>query len=436
MMTEPQNDSLSPADGVGGSVSHDNFGEVWSYILAEIESGRWDFADWPLENLQEIPLIADAQGVAVNDLNQWVNRHLKAETQHKMFQTIDPDWSADISKSTSSPSTEEPQASPSMDTLSSKTPVSSPSATQPQESFPSSEIDGQSSELVSRSPSEVVSSKPADSPSTDDSASELITRPPTEMVTSEPTVSHSIDGSTSELITRPPTEVITSEPSASPLTDDSSGVTAENLITNKVTAISAVTPDKTISYAMHAPPTAVSRLKDETQPDPAASPSTQEAQPESTSPSSDKEPVEQPSTPKKAYEPENSQTILNDNFEAKQAEFEANKAASEIILSEKTRNRLLQYRDQMFGEGSGSMELAIRQLLDGVERTLSLEIFQRLIAFQSQNSLTSTDKALNKLLEITNPTSTKGTLSPADSVLLKEELEKLLSGLKSAPSPN
>ncbi|MBF0445687.1 MAG: hypothetical protein HQL68_08855, partial [Magnetococcales bacterium] len=96
-----------------------------------------------------------------------------------------------------------------------------------------------------------------------------------------------------------------------------------------------------------------------------------------------------------------------------------------------TRNRLLNYRHQIFGEGHGSMELAIRKLLDGVERTISLETFQKLIAFQNKNSLASLDEALNKLLELTNPTSTKSTLSPADSMLLKEELEKLLSGLKS-----
>jgi hypothetical protein len=41
---------------------------------------------------------------------------------------------------------------------------------------------------------------------------------------------------------------------------DSPSITAENLITNKVTAISAVTPGTSISYTMNAPPTAVSRI--------------------------------------------------------------------------------------------------------------------------------------------------------------------------------
>ncbi|MBF0444748.1 MAG: hypothetical protein HQL68_04110 [Magnetococcales bacterium] len=41
---------------------------------------------------------------------------------------------------------------------------------------------------------------------------------------------------------------------------DSPGISEESLITNKVTAISPDTPDKPISYAMHAPPTAESRL--------------------------------------------------------------------------------------------------------------------------------------------------------------------------------
>jgi hypothetical protein len=41
---------------------------------------------------------------------------------------------------------------------------------------------------------------------------------------------------------------------------DSPGVSGESLITNKVTAISPDTPDKSISYAMHAPPTAESKI--------------------------------------------------------------------------------------------------------------------------------------------------------------------------------
>jgi hypothetical protein len=42
---------------------------------------------------------------------------------------------------------------------------------------------------------------------------------------------------------------------------DSPGITVVNLVTNKLAVISAVTPDKPIAYAMHALPTAVSRLK-------------------------------------------------------------------------------------------------------------------------------------------------------------------------------
>jgi hypothetical protein len=42
---------------------------------------------------------------------------------------------------------------------------------------------------------------------------------------------------------------------------DSPGKTGEDLITNKVTATSPVSPDKSIDYAMHALPTAESRLK-------------------------------------------------------------------------------------------------------------------------------------------------------------------------------
>jgi hypothetical protein len=42
---------------------------------------------------------------------------------------------------------------------------------------------------------------------------------------------------------------------------DSFGKTGEDLITNKVTATSSVSPDKSIDYAMHALPVAESRLK-------------------------------------------------------------------------------------------------------------------------------------------------------------------------------
>jgi hypothetical protein len=42
---------------------------------------------------------------------------------------------------------------------------------------------------------------------------------------------------------------------------DSPGKTGEDLITNKVTATFPVSPDKSIDSAMHALPTAESRLK-------------------------------------------------------------------------------------------------------------------------------------------------------------------------------
>jgi hypothetical protein len=43
---------------------------------------------------------------------------------------------------------------------------------------------------------------------------------------------------------------------------DSPSVSGENLITNKVTAISPDTPDKSIDYTMYTLPTAVSRFKE------------------------------------------------------------------------------------------------------------------------------------------------------------------------------
>ncbi|MBF0445646.1 MAG: hypothetical protein HQL68_08645, partial [Magnetococcales bacterium] len=200
MMTEPQNDSLSPTKPRVGAVSQDNFGEVWNYILGEIESGRWGFADWPLENLQEIPLEADAEGKAVKDLNKWINRHLKIETQHKMFQTIDPDWSADSSKPTTNLSTDEAQVNPAMDILSSEPQVIPTITTDVLESSPDSKIDEPSAELIIRPPTEAVSQEPTTSSPVDNSAAKLIIRPPTEAVSQEPTTSSPVDNSAAKLI--------------------------------------------------------------------------------------------------------------------------------------------------------------------------------------------------------------------------------------------
>ncbi|MBF0193106.1 MAG: hypothetical protein HQL71_01060 [Magnetococcales bacterium] len=575
-MTEPQNDSLSPTDGTKGGVSHDNFGEVWSYILAKIESGKWDFADWPLENLQEIPLEADADGVAVKDLNQWVNRHLKKETQQKMFKTIDPDWSADLSKPTPSPTTEatqvssstdgskasspsteepkasqsndEPQATPSSDEHQANSLVesehlepnsnfakndkiadqilSSPTEIVPQEKTanlstddPSSEqisrppaqlassepaanqlVDEPPSQIVARSPSEVVSNDPAANQLVDESASQIVARSPSEVVSNEPAASLSNDeaeqepaailltdktepdlaatlskkppasstpdNSTQGLVLRSPTEVVSNEPAASLSNDEAEQEPAAILLTDKtepdlaaILSTKNIKPDPAVSLATESakPDLEVSPSPDKTEPElssnntavetvrestantttdkiqqnSASNPATEEVKAKPDNPSTYKEFVASKPKQKMAYEHKKAKTILKDDFEAKKAEFEAKKAATEIILSEKTRNRLLQYRDNMFGVGNGSMELAIRKLLDGVERTLSLETFQKLTVFQSKNSLSNSDEALNKLLELTSPTKTKDTLSAADSIMLKEELEKLLIELKS-----
>ncbi len=113
-------------------------------------------------------------------------------------------------------------------------------------------------------------------------------------------------------------------------------------------------------------------------------------------------------------------------------EFEAKKGASEIVLSEKTRQRLLEYRNDIFGVGKGSMELTIRQLLDGVERTMDMENFQKLTAFQRQHELNSSEAALEKLFALTQETDEpdRATLSAADTALITEELEKLIAELK------
>ncbi|MBF0357670.1 MAG: hypothetical protein HQL70_03615 [Magnetococcales bacterium] len=236
-------------------VTKENFSQTWDYILSEIESGRWTFADWPLENLQEIPLTADADGQEVKDLNKWINRHLKAETQEKMHKTI-------------------------AQSKAKKTAITTSSGNQARKS-----------------------------------------------------------------------------------TKGNEGKTASGVKLTKTAAI------KTVNGQQEIPET------------------------------------------------------------VRKKEFEAKKSATEIFLSEKTRDELLKYRDQMFGEGQGSMELTVRKLLDGVERTMPLDLFQKLSAFQRQNSLASPEEALGKLLELSS-TAAKAAISPAETLLIKEDLQSLLDELK------
>ncbi|MBF0456157.1 MAG: hypothetical protein HQL72_15235 [Magnetococcales bacterium] len=186
-------------------VTPENYERVWTYILGEIESERWTFADWPLESLQEIPLTPDPEGRAFNDLNEWIDRHLKQDTQNTMYEDID-----------------------------------------------------------------------------------------------------------------------------------------------------------------------------------------------------------------------------------RQSVFESKKGATEIFLSEKTRDKLLHYRSQVFGEGKGSMEMAIRQLLIGAERALPLESFQRLTVFQKRNAFSTPEEALNQLIEQAEQpveAPTEG-LSSSEGQAIKEEIQQLLATLK------
>ncbi|MBF0382198.1 MAG: hypothetical protein HQL69_14335 [Magnetococcales bacterium] len=432
-MTEPQNDSLSSSTAGLGGVSHDNFSDVWKYILAEIESGRWDFADWPLENLQEIPLIPDAQGKAVEDLNLWINRHLKAETQKKMFKKIDPEMETKTTKK-SEPSKKddilpnqqqdtqppEPGSEPSPAT---KEPAPEVVAKQPPEDVASQEeptlAEEPAQEVVARQPSEVAKTQEEPIPA-EEPAQEVVARQPSEVAkTQEEPIP--AEEPAQEVVARQPSEVVATK--EEPIMVEE---LAQEVVARQPSEIvpSKAAPDPKKDDAKAASP------QDEAAQAEPASPTKNKAELETISPPAAEEPEFPPISKRKVYEPEKPPTILNEDFEAKKAEFEAKKAASEIILSEKTRNRLLQYREGMFGAGQGSMELAIRQLLDGVERTLPIETFQKLSNFQNQNSLATPDEALNKLLELTQPTGKKGELSLADSTLLKEELEKLLADLK------
>jgi hypothetical protein len=282
-MTEEKTASPDQTDQIDRQVdvvTPDNFSLVWSYILAEIESGRWDFADWPLENLQEIPLTPDPDGQAVKDLDSWINRHLKPETRGKMFTAINKKTTA----------TTKPEATPA------------------------------TAKAAAKAESAADSGKAKSSADPDKTTSKAKTPAKAEK------------------------------------------------------AKSGAAPDKTTSKAK---------------------------------------------TPAKVES-----NRIN--------EFESKKAASEIILSEKTRDRLLQYREQTFGVGKGSMEVAIRQLLDGVERTMPLQAFQKLTAMQRRNNLPSLEATLNKLIELAKKSneSPPGSLSPADCIIMKDEIQQLLDMLK------
>ncbi|MBF0127405.1 MAG: hypothetical protein HQM02_09365 [Magnetococcales bacterium] len=84
----------------------------------------------------------------------------------------------------------------------------------------------------------------------------------------------------------------------------------------------------------------------------------------------------------------------------REAQFEAAKRAAEVILSQETRNALREYRDRSFGEGQGSMELAVKQLLEQSRRALPQDAVQLLEAFRQRKGLKTLGDAIRALIDL------------------------------------
>ncbi|MBF0367932.1 MAG: hypothetical protein HQL52_00590 [Magnetococcales bacterium] len=104
-------------------------------------------------------------------------------------------------------------------------------------------------------------------------------------------------------------------------------------------------------------------------------------------------------------------------------EFERAKGSTQVALSKETRLILKAYRDQLFGEGKGSTETAVRKLLESAHRTLSPQAYQKLEAFRQEQGLDTLDQAVDRLTSRVEPDPTNPPL--------KEALEALLNQLKS-----
>ncbi|MEO5331751.1 MAG: hypothetical protein H7839_06975 [Magnetococcus sp. YQC-5] len=117
----------------------------------------------------------------------------------------------------------------------------------------------------------------------------------------------------------------------------------------------------------------------------------------------------------------------------REAQFEAAKRAAEVILSQETRNALRQYRDKAFGEGQGSMELAVKQLLELAKHALPQDAFQLLDAFRQRKGLKTSGDAIRALVDLAEKAQ-HAPAAPASPVhttpSLHREIKQLLIDLK------
>ncbi|MBF0189967.1 MAG: hypothetical protein HQL99_02335 [Magnetococcales bacterium] len=108
----------------------------------------------------------------------------------------------------------------------------------------------------------------------------------------------------------------------------------------------------------------------------------------------------------------------------REVQFEAAKRSAEVVLSQETRNALKQYRDRVFGEGQGSMELAVKQLLEMAGRTLPRDAHQLLETYRQRKGLRSAADAVRALVDLAErppvsaPVASVTPVTPVASVLI------------------
>ena len=111
----------------------------------------------------------------------------------------------------------------------------------------------------------------------------------------------------------------------------------------------------------------------------------------------------------------------------RRAQFEAAKGAVQIMISEETQEMLRARKRALYGEGRGSMEVTIRHLLEAEQRSLPLQGFRLLDAFQRRNQLPTLSDAVRALLdhvELTSKVAAEGAKP------LRREIMALLEELK------
>ena len=119
----------------------------------------------------------------------------------------------------------------------------------------------------------------------------------------------------------------------------------------------------------------------------------------------------------------------------REAQFEAAKGSVQINVSEETRNLLKEYRNRLYGNGKGSMEVTIRGLLEGVERHVPEDAFRLLAAYQKRNKLPTLGHAVQCLIDQVEKQANPSRSHPRHDVSARYriEMEQLLGDLKTGP---